>query len=210
MKQRVVIVDDHQLVLDGLARIIKATTDFELLAMATNGKELLELLPRLPVLPDIILMDIDMSLGNGLETTRSIKKIFPGIKVLIVTMHEGDIYYNKAIVAKADGLIMKNSSQLELLNALRKICSGSSFFLERADEKRVENEVESDQHANLTEREVEVLKKIALGMSNTEISKALGISVRTVDTHRTNLKKKLDVNGIAGLVRYAYQHGLLS
>lgn len=209
MNWRILIVDDHQLVLDGLTRIISTEPRFDLLATAGNGREALQTLSRLPVRPDIILMDIDMPFINGIETAKTIKRDFPGIKILMLTMHDENTYYNKVIAAKADGFIMKSASQEELLDALCKVCNGSTFFSERVKVKRSEPVVSQDA-VRLTEREIEILKKIAFGMSNSEISEALGISTRTVDTHRTNIKKKIGVNGIAGLVRYAFQQGLLT
>jgi two-component system, NarL family, nitrate/nitrite response regulator NarL len=210
MSWRIIIVDDHQLVLDGLTRIVKTAANFELLATAGNGKELLQLLPGLQQKPHVILMDIDMPFINGIETAKLVKKDFPAIKILMLTMHEENVYYNKVVAAQADGLMMKSAGQAELLAALQKVCNGGTFFSEKIKNTKPGGLPINQDEVSLTEREIAVLKKIALGMSNTEIADAFGISVRTVDTHRTNLKKKLAVNGIAGLVRYAYEKGLLA
>jgi two-component system, NarL family, nitrate/nitrite response regulator NarL len=208
MKARIFVVDDHQLVVDGLINIIGTSTEFELVGKSSNGKKLIEDLSLMSRLPDIILMDIDMPSMNGLDATRIVKKKYPQVKVLILTMHDENTYYNQAIAAQASGFIKKSASQRDLIQALKKVHAGEPYFTEkRPDDKTVTHE---HVHNHLTSREIEILKKIALGMSNSEISGNLGISIRTVDTHRTNLKRKLGVHSIAGLVRYAFSKGYLT
>jgi two-component system, NarL family, nitrate/nitrite response regulator NarL len=208
MTKRVIIVDDHQLVLDGLVTMINSEPGFQLHGTASNGKELLNRLSEINSLPDIIVMDIDMPELNGIDTAKLVKKDYPSIKVLLLTMHNESVYYNKAVAAQADGFIKKNSNRHGFLQAIYNVCDGIKHFPFLP--KSSSNSQPSANVDNLTAREIEILKKIAAGLSNKEISISLGISARTVDTHRTNLKKKLSASGIAELVRYAFQQGYLS
>lgn len=209
MKKRIVIVDDHQLVLDGLVRIIKSSETFELVGTACRGQELLELLKKPSPLPDLVLMDIDMPGLNGIEAAKLVKKDFPSVQVVMLTMHEESGFYNKVVAAGARGFIMKNVTQAELLQALDQVCKGSTYF--GLGKQTTDGLVVSNTgHIDLTKREIEILKKIALGMTNSEISDELGISIRTVDTHRTNLKRKVGATSIAEIVRFAFLHNLLS
>lgn len=209
MKKRVIVVDDHQLVVDGLARIIKSSENFELVATAHRGQDLLDLLKALSPLPDLILMDIDMPVLNGIETAKVVKKNYPSVLIVILSMHEESSYYNRVVAVGARGFIMKTASQSELINALEKISQGSTYF---SFHKPIGDNLTNPTFdpVDLTKREIEILKKISLGMTNSEISDQLGISVRTVDTHRTNLKRKVGATSIAELVRFAFVHHLIN
>jgi len=211
-----VIVDDHQLVLDGLVSIVKEMDDFKIIGSACNGKEGLELVKALR--PDLVLMDIDMPVMNGLEATRRIKSEVDDSKVIILTMHNEASLIKKVMDIGADGYLLKNSDRQEFRDALCSVSKGKSYFsaevtqslLHPDQQKKSTFEIDPDtiQLSKLTEREIDVLKQIAEGLSNKEIGDKLFISHRTVDTHRTNLMKKLEVHNIAGLIKFAIKNGL--
>jgi len=166
---------------------------------------------------DIVLMDIDMPVMNGIEATKQIIKDFPNVKVVILSMHKEGGLIKNLIAIGAHGFLLKNSDQNELIGAIRKVASGDRYFSPDVTmsllSKTSINTTAFDSMetlSQLTERETEILKLIAEGYSNKEIGEKLFISHRTVDTHRTNLMKKLDVNNIAGLIKFAIQNGLVS
>jgi two-component system response regulator NreC len=213
----ILIVDDHQLVLDGLSSIVKEMKDFEVMASARNGKEGLQLATTMN--PDIILMDIDMPVMNGLEATRQIKEQELKSKIIILTMHNESSLIKKVMEIGADGYLLKNSDREEFYTALCNVSKGKSYFSSEVTRSLLNpgkntNQFDSESEAvllsRLTEREVDVLKLIAEGLSNKEIGDELFISHRTVDTHRTNLMKKLEVHNIAGLIKFSIKSGLLS
>lgn len=217
MPYNILIVDDHQLVLDGLSSIVKEMKDFEVMASARNGKEGLQLATTLN--PDIILMDIDMPVMNGLEATRQIKQQGLNSKIIILTMHNESSLIKKVIEIGADGYLLKNSDREEFYTALCNVSKGKSYFSSEVTRSllnpgksthQFDSESEAVLLSRLTEREVDVLKLIAEGLSNKEIGDELFISHRTVDTHRTNLMKKLEVHNIAGLIKFSIKSGLLS
>lgn len=208
----ILIADDHQIVTDGLKTIIEDSPQLHVSATAINGKEAIEICQTLQI--DVVLMDIDMPIMNGIEATQKLKSIKPEIKVLILSMHNEKGIIQTVVDAGADGYILKNSSQSELLEAINKIKQGENFFSSEvtmtllSKSKASPNSEDEELVNSLTEREIEILKLISEGYSNKEIGDRLFISHRTVDTHRTNLMKKIDVHNIAGLIRFAMRNKL--
>ncbi len=205
---RVAIADDHPLVLNGLQAMIDSHPDLQMAARAENGSKLIEEMHQHDV--DVVLLDIDMPEMNGIETTAEIQKLFPKVRILILTIHDEKSFIQQLIQLGAHGYLLKNSSEEELLHAIRNVHEGRNPFSGKVTMKLIEPEMPpNDELKFLTEREVEVLSRIAAGKSNKEIGGELFISHRTVDTHRTNLMKKLDVHNIAGLIRIAYRNNLI-
>jgi two-component system response regulator NreC len=212
---RLLIVDDHQIIIDGLKSLLEDEADIKLLGEANNGKEALDILRLLDV--DIVLMDIDMPIMNGIEATKHILKDFPNVKVVILSMHKEGGLIKNLISIGAHGFLLKNSDQAQLIEAIRKVAYGDKYFspevtMSLLNKTSINTSAFNgiDLLSKLTERETEILKLIAEGYSNKEIGEKLFISHRTVDTHRTNLMKKLDVNNIAGLIKFAIQNGVVS
>jgi len=212
---RLLIVDDHQIIIDGLKSLLEDEADIKLLGEANNGKEALDILKLLDV--DIVLMDIDMPIMNGIEATKQILKDFPNVKVVILSMHKEGGLIKNLISIGAHGFLLKNSDQAQLIEAIRKVASGDKYFspevtMSLLNKTSIKTSTFNgiDLLSQLTERETEILKLIAEGYSNKEIGEKLFISHRTVDTHRTNLMKKLDVSNIAGLIKFAIQNGIVS
>ncbi len=212
---RLLIVDDHQIIIDGLKSLLEDEADFRLMGEANNGREAIDVLKLLDV--DIVLMDIDMPVMNGIEATKQILKDFQNVKVVILSMHKEGGLIKNLIAIGAHGFLLKNSDQTELIGAIRKVASGDRYFspdvtmsLLSKTSMNASSFKGIDILLQLTERETEILKLIAEGYSNKEIGEKLFISHRTVDTHRTNLMKKLDVTNIAGLIKFAIQNGIVS
>ncbi|MBU1008555.1 MAG: response regulator transcription factor, partial [Bacteroidetes bacterium] len=208
------ITDDHQLILDGLRSILEQQTDIKVISTANNGADLLRQLGFIK--PDIVLMDIDMPIMNGIEATQQVKSTYPDIKIIMLTMHDEKAMVKKLTDIGACGFILKNSDKDELLQAIKRVHQGGKYFSSELTLNLISHGISpvmpgsvDDKKAMLTEREIEILKLIAEGLSNKEIGDKLFISHRTVDTHRTNLMKKLDVSNIAGLIRYAIKNGFI-
>jgi len=210
MNIKVAIADDHPLVAQGLRALIENRTDMQLVGEATNGQELLNILAKQPV--DVALVDIDMPIKNGIETTAEISSNYPATRVIILTMHDEKAMIKNLLELGAHGYLLKNCGQDELLLAIRNVAAGKKHFsgdVTVALLNETDNPSSTEELSELTEREIEILTNIALGLSNKEIGDKLFISHRTVDTHRTNLMKKLNVHNIAGLIRIAYRNHLI-
>ncbi|PKP52946.1 MAG: DNA-binding response regulator [Bacteroidetes bacterium HGW-Bacteroidetes-1] len=209
---KVIITDDHQMVIDGLKAIINHIEGYKVIATALNGRELLKSLEV--VEPDIILLDIDMPVMNGIEALSEIRKSFHQLKVIVLSMHEEKSLVKKLTDLGAKGFLFKNSDKEELMIAMNRVANGGYYFSSSLTMNLINVEIHDNGNPApktfiLTERETEILKLIASGLSNKEIGDKLFISHRTVDTHRTNLMKKLEVNNIAGLIRYAIKNGYI-
>lgn len=214
-KIKILLADDHQIVLDGLVSILNDIEDFDIIGSVHNGKEAVDFIAN-QTKPEVVLMDIDMPVMNGILATSEIKKNFEGVAILTLSMHDEKGVIQSLINAGADGYILKNSNKEELEKGIRTVASGGRFFstevtmslLNQSAEIK-KNEIIDPVLNELSERELEVLKAVAEGYSNKEIGERLFISHRTVDTHRTNIMKKLDVHNIAGLIRIALKNGLV-
>jgi DNA-binding NarL/FixJ family response regulator len=207
---KILTVDDHQLIIDGLSTFIREEPSFQLSGFANNGQQALDIVKTIQI--DLVLMDVDMPVLNGLDATLRIKQFNPGIKVIILTMHDEKSLVKKFMEIGADGYLLKNSDKTVLIDTIKKVASGEKHFpdellkeKENQLKKLMDNPSEALIKSQLTEREIEILSLIAQGYSNKEIGDKLFISHRTVDTHRTNLMKKLDVNNIAGLIKKSYE-----
>ena len=204
---KVLLVDDHQIIIDGLKSLLNNSDEISIAAEANNGREALRILDILEI--DVVLMDIDMPVMNGIDALKEIGKQSFGVKVIILSMHNEAGMIKSLIEIGAKGYLLKSCAQSELIEAIRKVASGQSYFSTEVTLSLL-NPTQSNQPTELlTERETEIIKLIAEGFSNKEIGSKLFISHRTVDTHRTNLMKKLDVSNIAGLISYAIRNGIV-
>lgn len=201
------IVDDHQMLIDGIKALLADEHAFTICGTALRATEALQKLKKAKV--DIVITDINMPETSGLEFTRSIRLMHPGQKVLALSMFGEKTTIADMLDAGIKGYILKNTGKQELINALKTIADGGTFFsTEVSDElKRIDETV--DKRYILTAREREITTYIAKGMSHTEIGERLFISPRTVDTHRTNLMRKLEVKSIAELIKIAIQLKLI-
>ncbi|MBK8485820.1 MAG: response regulator transcription factor [Saprospiraceae bacterium] len=210
MKLKLILADDHHLVRQGFKALLSEMPEIEIIGEASNGEQVLQLL-RTGKLADIILMDVEVPILGGLETTEKIMKDFFGVKVIIISMLNDKAVIESAYEKGAKGFLFKNTTLPELHEAIKSVASGENYFSHEVAnvllQKRPKDQ--SSLLSHLTDREIEILKLIAEGFSSTEIGTKLFISPRTVDTHRNNLIQKLNVNGIVGLVKFAFQNKLI-
>jgi DNA-binding NarL/FixJ family response regulator len=202
----VLIVDDHAIVTDGLRALLSGVDRFNVKAEASNGQEALEILRHLKV--DVVLLDIDMPALNGIETAKAILRDHPQVKIIMLTMHDEREMIRLLLDMGVHGYLLKNSSRDELIQAIDDVLLDRSFISEQAGRILLQPEQKPSLPVDLTEREIEIVRLIAEGLSNKEIGEKLFISHRTVDTHRTNLMTKLGVHNVAGIVRFAILNGL--
>ncbi|WP_172567068.1 response regulator transcription factor [Vibrio fluvialis] len=206
---RVVIVDDHRVVLEGFMARLEMEPEIEVIATASNGLEALEVVKQHR--PDVILMDVSMPIMNGIDATRLIKEEVPDAKVLMLTMHDNREYIMKVMQAGAVGYMLKEISAEKMVQAIKTVNLGSTYFCESVTQTLFTQDIiPSAQKPNpLSRREEAVLKTVAQGHSSKKIASLLNISYRTVETHRQNIKHKLDIHSTAELAQYAIQHGML-
>lgn len=210
---RILLVDDHDIVREGVRLLIEAQPDMTIIGEADNGEDALKKAKELK--PEIVIMDISMPELNGLKATEKLCKINPQINILILTRHEDIGYLKTLIEAGANGYILKQSAPEELIRAIRVVASGKSY-LDAALTERVfdgyvnrSSSLRGENKADITEREQEVLRLTAWGYSNKEIGGKLNISVKTVEAHKANAMRKLDLRSRIDIVRFALLQGWL-
>lgn len=212
MKQiELLIADDHTLLRDGMRALLESSERIKVVAEANDGIEVMELLKKHQ--PDIVLMDIGMPRMNGLDATKLITQNYSETRVLILSMHANEEYALRALRAGAAGYILKEARKQELLHAIETVAAGGTYLTPKVSRHVIDNYVQSvgsnkSPLEKLTPRQRETLKLIAEGRSNKEIASMLDLSIKTVETHRTQLMERLDIHDVAGLVRFAIKSGL--
>ncbi len=202
---RIVIVDDHPMVADGIEAILETYDDLSVLATLGNGREALEAAERLA--PDVILMDLNMPEVGGLAATEMILERRPETRILILSMHDSPEYITTALSHGAMGYILKDVPTEEIKVAIDTVMRGERYLCPGSEASLTPRTIGGREP--LTSREQTILLELARGRSNKEVAAALDISVRTVETHRKNIKRKLGISSTAGLTRYAIEHGVL-
>jgi two-component system response regulator NreC len=213
-KIRLILADDHAVVRSGIRMLLEAQPDIEIVGEVESGREAIEQTRKLR--PDVVLMDVQMPEINGIEATQQIKKLAPETAVLALTMHEDDQYFFEMLHSGASGYVPKRAAPDELVTAIRTVARGEIFLypslatrLVQDYLKRADGEDEPLVYDDLTPREREVLVLIAEGLTNAEIADKLVISVKTVDRHRENIMRKLNMHNRIDLVKYAIRTGLI-
>jgi DNA-binding NarL/FixJ family response regulator len=211
----IVVAEDHTILREGLRALLESEIDFKVVGEAVNGKEALNCAATLN--PDLVLMDLSMPNTNGTEAIRNIKRRYPDIKIIALTVHKTEEYVRSALKAGASGYVLKDDNKVELCNAIRSVQKGKTFlspsvcgnvvtgFLGDA----VPTSSRSSTWEILTHREKEVIKLIAEGLRNKEIATYLSVSHKTIEKHRSNLMKKLNLHSAAAITAYAINNGLL-
>lgn len=214
----VIIVEDHRLIREGLKLLLQDEDQVKVVAEAANGQELLDLLQKKNN-ADVIMMDINMPVMDGIEACKRVKQLYPKTNILALSMHESKEYINKMLQAGASGYICKTSSNAEMVDAIRKIANGEPFFSPEYSSEQdpiIPNIPFPNQVSNvpagekLSNRELEVLKLMAEGLTNQEIADKLFNSKRTIETHRMNILEKTNCRNTASLIKYALQHNIIS
>jgi DNA-binding NarL/FixJ family response regulator len=219
-KTRIIIADDHGVVRSGLRLLLQSSPDFTVVAEAEDGEDAVALVDRHK--PDVVIMDISMPKLNGIEATGIMKQNNPDLKIIILTVHEDEEYVYQMLRAGASGYVLKSAGKKEIFAAIESALSGERFFspgiskliiegfIKRDKEQlQAQEQIQTHSKQQLTKREIEVLQYIAQGFTNRKIAEALFLSIRTINTHRTNLMQKLDIHDTARLVRYAIETGLV-
>ena len=215
LKKRVMLVEDHTLLRQGLSTMLSSDKNIEVVGEANNGKDAVRLAGILS--PHLIVMDLSMPGTNGTEASREIKKLYPAIKVLVLTVHTAEEYIREALHAGVDGYVLKHATYDELMMAIQSILNGKTYLSPDIAEKIVNGYLDGGKGVNplstfdsLTLREREVLKLIAEGHGNKHIANYLCVSVKTVEKHRSNLMRKLDLHNAAMLTSFAIEKGLVA
>ncbi len=208
-RTRVILADDHTLVRAGIRRILESQPDIEVVAEAADGKAALDAVDQHGA--DVIVLDLNMNGLEGIEVLRRCKSAHPDLKVVILTMHAGREYVARAIAEGADGYLLKDSAVQDLGAAIAVVLGGGTFFSPAIQQQMAEMVRDGNRQGLqlLTEREREVLTMIARGLSTKEIASALDIGSRTVETHRANLMRKLNVKSVALLTQVAIREGIV-
>ncbi|WP_309675495.1 response regulator transcription factor [Pseudomonas sp.] len=202
---RVALVDDHALVRDGIKALLAVMAPLEVVGEAESGADAIEMVGRCQ--PDLLLVDISLRDMNGLELTRVLRRQYPSLKVLVLSMYDNNEYVSESVRAGASGYVLKNSPSREIIAAIEAIASGGTFYSAEIAQRLI---ADKNTDNELTPRESQVLYKMAQGLNNKEMARELDISVRTVETHRLSIRRKLNIDKPAALVKYAIDHGIIS
>jgi len=214
-KLRIVLADDHTILREGLRALLSADPYFEIVGEAGNGREAVRCVEKLG--PDLLLMDLSMPRMSGMDAISEIKKRYPETKIIALTVHKTEEYLLSTLQAGVDGYVLKDATHDELVMAIHSVMAGKPYLSPGISDKVIEGYLEGKENSlsvsswqRLSQREREVLKLIAEGYKNKEIAEDLCISLKTVEKHRANLMKKLDLHNAAGLTVYAVERGLVS
>lgn len=211
---RVLVVDDHAIVRQGIRQVLEAEAGFMVIGEAGNADEAIAQAEA--GVPDVVVLDVSLPGESGLEVARRLKRLLPTTMILMLSVYDNTEYVLEAVRAGADGYVLKDSSPAELRDAIRRVASGESAFsaattrqLNVALRQEAERSAQAQRRERLTTRELDVLRRIVAGRTNKETATELGISHRTVETHRENILKKLGVRSVAELTRFALETGIL-
>lgn len=207
---RVLVVDDHAIVREGICALLARREDMQVVGEAADGERAIDAVTRLD--PDVVLMDIAMPRMNGLEATREIHARFPSTRILVLTQHDNKEYILPLLHAGAVGYVTKDVRATELVEAIRTVHEKGGYLQPSISPAIVNaiatSPISANEHTDLTDREIEIVRLIAEGLNNREIAERLNISVKTVDTHRGNILEKLNVHNTAELIKYAIRRGI--
>jgi two-component system, NarL family, response regulator NreC len=211
----IVLVDDHQIVRQGLKVLLEAEPEFQVVGEASDGQQAVELVRQ--VLPDVLVVDLNLPSLNGIEVVQQVKAFHPTIRAIVLSMHSSEDYVLPAFASGASGYVLKDSAVEDLVYAIHQAFSGNRYLSPQLAEKAIDsylhagrNNSASDLFETLTQRERQVIQLSVEGLSYGEIASRLVISPRTAETHRNNAMRKLGISNTPELVRYAIKHGLIS
>lgn len=208
-KIKIVIADDHQMLIDGIQSLLKEVDNIEIAGCANNGNDALQLVEKNN--PDILLSDINMPGMGGLELARTLKQKHNRVKIISLSMYADAAVVSDMLQAGISGYVLKNTGKEELVAAINKVFSGGVYYSAEISEMMMRNLSGKKEEGTsvLTAREIEIVKLIGIEMTNAQIGEKLFISERTVETHRKNIFRKTNTKTVVGLLKYAYEHKLL-
>ncbi len=213
MSIAVFIADDHTVVRDGRRLLIETQSDMKVVSEASNGREAARQVLRTS--PDVVIMDLAMPELNGVEATRQIRENCPATKVIILSMHSSSEHIFQALKAGAHGYLLKESAGMEVINAIRMVHSGKRYLSEKIGDQMIDEYIHNREIvetgsplSKLSTREREILQLVVEGKSSADIGRTLFISPKTVETYRSRLMQKLGISDLAGLIKFAIQHGI--
>jgi two-component system, NarL family, nitrate/nitrite response regulator NarL len=205
---RIIIADDHRVFIDGMIALLKEFPEMKVIAEAENGQQLVELVEKHQ--PDLVLTDIQMPVKDGIEATKEIRKRFPEMKIIALSMMNESIYIKKMLEAGASGYILKTVNKEELISSIRKVATGEKYFSQEVTAQLMNNFSEKSSQSNpadvLTKREKEILTLIAQGLTDKEIAEKVFLSPLTITTHRKNILSKLGLKNKVELTRFAMEN----
>jgi two-component system response regulator NreC len=214
-KLRILLADDHTLVRQGMCKILEEQPDWQVVGQASTGRDAVK--EAVSLSPDVAILDIGMPLLNGIEACRQITRRLPDLHVLILSMHAQEAYITQALHAGAQGYLLKDSADTDLIRAVTAVAAGKSFFSPAVARVMLDDYVRHlaqkgivDRYESLSEREREIFQLVAEGHSNKDVAGILSVSPATVETHRAHIFQKLDVHNTAELVLYAVRRGVIS
>ncbi|RUT78212.1 response regulator [Ancylomarina longa] len=212
---KVIIADDHQIIVDGIKAMLNQIPNIEIIGEARDGQEAVNIIFDLR--PNLVILDISMPKLSGIEVAKRIRKENTKIKILVLTQHENREYVMQMLRAGANGYLLKNCKKPELVEAIDTVMRGESYLGNRISKVMINSIIDKSTKAekeetkvHFTKREKEIIRLIATDLSNQEIADQLSISLRTVETHRRNVMQKLNVNTVVALVRYAVKHKIIT
>jgi DNA-binding NarL/FixJ family response regulator len=203
---RILIADDHEVVRTGLRRLLEAQSGWSVVGEASNGLEAVESATTLK--PDVIVMDFGMPVLNGLQALQRIVKTLPQTRTLILTMHDSEELFRAVFDAGASGYLKKSAAAVEVISAVEALGNNLTFFGPGPDEKRIGGATGDFPLPQLTSRQREIIRLVAGGKSTKDVAEALGLSVKTVETHRANIMARLNIHSVGELIRYALRNGI--
>ena len=211
VKTKIILADDHPLFLDGLVSLLKREADFEIIATASNGKEVIEAAGKFA--PDVCILDVNMPVMDGIETVKQLRTLNIRAKIIMLTTYN-DLEFVKSLVQfNISGYVLKNSTGDELVNAVRQVVGGKTWFSPEVQQLLTEDLIRGkaigSSSVTLTPREIDIVRLLAKEMTNEKIAEQLFISYRTVETHRKNIMHKTGAKNLAGLINFAHANGLL-
>ncbi len=204
---KVLLVDDHPLVLEGIRAVIETYPHIDVVGAASSAKEALSIASRTE--PEIVVMDINMAEINGIDAIELFKEQHPNVRILMLSMHDSKEYISTSVMYGASGYILKDVSTNEIVSAIEAVAAGGTYFSSGVADVLLNLQEDKENRGPLSTREQSILILVAEGKSSKDVGKMLNISVRTVETHRKNIKKKLGISTTAGLTRYAIENGLI-
>lgn len=208
-KFQIILADDHEILLEGLSGLINSESNLSILAMAKNGEEIIDCVKN--NMPDLCLVDLDMPKMDGLQASEVLLRLFPKIKIMILTMHKERSLLKRMKRMGIKGYLNKTCDSDELIYAINKVLKGSTYFSNEIFTNSFPDDISDiEKTSSISKREHEIIRLICDGDSNKKIADKLFISHKTVDTHRTNIMQKLDVHNIAELIRFCYRNNILN